>query len=72
LNGLVKEEPRDLGAKPFSFKLYDLFFLNKQRSKKIHTLSFIKPKVVKPILLGPRYYELPSKNDKHHGFSKAF
>jgi hypothetical protein len=21
LNGLVKEEPRDLGAKPFSFKL---------------------------------------------------
>jgi hypothetical protein len=72
LNGLVKEEPRDHGAKPFSFKLQDLFFLNEQRTRKIHTLSFIQPKLVKPILIGSRYCELPSKNDKHHGFTKAF
>jgi hypothetical protein len=28
-------------------------------------LSFIKPNLVKPIFLGPKYYELFSKNNKH-------
>jgi hypothetical protein len=30
-------------------------------------LSYIQPNLVKQILLGPTYYELSSKNSKHHG-----
>jgi hypothetical protein len=56
----------------FSFKLLDLFFFNEQGTRKIHQLSFIQPNLVKQILLGHIYYQLPSKNNKHHGSCNAF
>jgi hypothetical protein len=72
LNDWVKKKSRDPDAKSFSFKFLDLFFSNEQWTWKIHNLVFIQPNLVKIFLLGPTYYELSSKNNKHHGSCNTF
>jgi hypothetical protein len=39
---------------------------------KIHNSNFIQPNLVKLILLGPKYYELLRKNNKHPKYCKTF
>jgi hypothetical protein len=71
LNDSDRDKLRDPDAKSFSFNfLY--FFSNEQRTWKIHKSSYIQPNLVKPILLGPTYYRLSSKNSKLHGFYNTF
>jgi hypothetical protein len=52
--GLVKENPRGLGASWFSLNLLKFILLNVYRTCKIHNSNFIHPKLVKLILLGSK------------------
>jgi hypothetical protein len=72
LKRIVKENPRGLGANLFSLNLLSFILLNEYRTCKIHNSSFIQPNLVKPILLGPKYYELLRKNNKHPEYCKTF
>jgi hypothetical protein len=70
--GLVKGKPRGLGANRFFHKPLSFILLNEYRTCKIHNSSFIQPNLVKQILLGPKYYELYRKNNKHHNSCNTF
>jgi hypothetical protein len=59
--GKVKGNPRGLGANRFSLNLLSFILLNEYRTCKIHNSNFIQPNLVKPILLGPKYYDLLRK-----------
>jgi hypothetical protein len=59
--GLVKENPRGLGANWFSLNLLNFILLNTYRTCKIHNSNFVQPNVVKLILLGSKCYELLRK-----------
>jgi hypothetical protein len=72
LKGIVKGNPRGLGANGFSLNLLSFILLNEYRTCKIHNSNFIQPKLVKLILLGPKYYELLRKNNKHPEYCKIF
>jgi hypothetical protein len=72
LKGIVKGNPRGLGANWFSLNLLSFILLNEYRTCKIHNSNFIQPNLVKPILLGPKYYELLRKNNKHPEYCKTF
>jgi hypothetical protein len=72
LKKIVKGNPRGLGANLFSLNLLSFILLNKYRTSKIHNSSSIQPNLVKPILLGPKYYELLRKNNKHPDSCNTF
>jgi hypothetical protein len=72
LKGIVKGNPRGLSANLFSLNLLSFILLNEYRTCKIHNLNFIQPNLVKPILLGPKYYELLRKNNNHPEYCNTF
>jgi hypothetical protein len=72
LKEIVKGNPRGLGANRFSLNLLSFILLNEYRTCKIHNSNFIQPNLVKPIFLGPKYYELLRKNNKHPKYCKTF
>jgi hypothetical protein len=72
LKGMVKGNPKGLGANLFSLNLLSFILLNEYRTCKIHNSNFMQPNLVKPILLGPKYYELLRKNNKHPEYCNTF
>jgi hypothetical protein len=72
LKGIVRGNPRGLGANRFSLNLLSFIPLNEYRTCKIHNSNFIQPNLVKQFLLGPKYYELLRKNNKHPEYCKTF
>jgi hypothetical protein len=56
----------------FFLNLLSLILLNEYRTCKIHNSNFTQPNLVKLILLGPKYYELLKKNNKHPKYFKTF
>jgi hypothetical protein len=72
LKGIVKGNPRGLGANLFSLNLLSFILLNECRTSKNHNSNFIQPNLVESILLGPKYYELLRKNNKHPEYCKTF
>jgi hypothetical protein len=56
----------------FSLNLLSFILLNEYRACKIHNSNFIQPISIKLILLGPKYYELLRKNNKHPEYYKTF
>jgi hypothetical protein len=72
LKEIVRGNPRGLGANLFSLNLLSFIPLNEYKTCKIHNSNFILPNLVKPILLGPKYYKLLRKNNKHPEYCKTF
>jgi hypothetical protein len=72
LKEIVKGNPRGLGANRFSLNLLSFILLNEYKTCKIHNSNFIKHNLVKPFLLGSKYYELLGKNNKHREYCKTF
>jgi hypothetical protein len=72
LKGIVKGNPMGLGANLFFLNLLSFILLNECRTCKIHNSNFMQPNLVKPILLGSKFYELLRKNNKHPKYCKTF
>jgi hypothetical protein len=70
LKEIVRRNPRGLSANLFSLHLLSFILLNEYRTCKIHNSNFIQPNLVKPILLGPKYYELLRKNKNTLGTAR--
>jgi hypothetical protein len=71
--GAPLEETRGASVQTdFSLNLLSFILLNEYITCKIHNSNFIQTNLVKLILLGPKYYELLRKNNKHPKYCKTF
>jgi hypothetical protein len=72
LKEIVKGNLMGLSANWFSLNIFSFILLNEYRTCKIHNSNFIQPNLVKPFLLGPKYYDLLRKNNTHPENCKTF